>query len=198
MRKPAVLLAVMIVLTLGQACQAADLQAGWYAKLGGVALFGWDGVQERGIDWHFVGGLGTFGPFEVTNPDPVWPERTVSVPDDALEVVPGTGVWLWGEPEVTVDFVVQAVSIFWDTDYDATQMRLELLMYNETEGFALLWSQTQSGYYGGAGNVLGEYQTIPMGYAPVFRVRAVPEPSSLMTVCGLLGAFLLRRRTSLL
>jgi hypothetical protein len=196
MNRAAVVVSVLCLVVLGQAGWAADLQAGWYVKLGLVALWGRDpGTgHEVGVDWNFTGGLGTFGPFEVSGPDMWYPQRMVSVPSSVTGVAPSTSVYLWGEPSRAVDFVVSRVSPFWDTYYDGASMRLELLMYGESTGFTLLWSQTKSGVYGGAGNVLSEFQSIPIGHVPVFRVTTVPEAHSLFVVgYGLLCAALFRK-----
>ena len=197
MRKRGVLLAVLIVLALAQACQAADLQAGWYVKLGGVALYGFDGMYERGGDWHFEGGLGTFGPFEVTEPGVGWADRLVSVPTSAMGVPAGTTVYLLGEPETEVDFPVSNLLLAYETDYDATQMRVELFVHCAGGDYELLWSQNQSGYAMAIPDVLaGSGRLILPGDSIVFRVTTVPEPSQVLAL-GLPAALLIglaRRR----
>jgi len=194
MRSQRILL-ILCMLVFAGAAHAADLQAGWYVKLGLVDVRGWDGYQWGIVDWNFVGGLGTYGPFEVTSPDPVWARRMVSVPSSVSGVAPGTSVDLWGEPTREVNFPISAVVPCYDTYYDASQMRLQLLMYKQDAGFTLLWEQARSGFWGDWSNVLSGSQVIPVGYSLVFRVTVVPEQGSLLvTICALASTLLSRRR----
>lgn len=196
MNKPIAILVILLLLGLGSAAHAVDLEAGWYVKLFGVSLGGL--VGEGGwqvVNWHFTGGLGTSGPFEVTSPDPLWAERVVSVPQTVKGVTAGTSVYLWGEPVSSVDFIVRQLGVGYDTLYDASRMRLDVLMYKESEGFTLLWSQGLSGFQQGWPNVLEESQAIPVGYQPVFRVAVVPEPCSTSAMLvGITLAVVVRRR----
>lgn len=200
MKRVALLLVVLIMsLTLAQLSQAADLQSGWYVKLAGVALFGpiSEPPYRTGTDWNFTGELGAYSPFEVSSPDPVWAERMVSVPVSATGVPVGTSVYLWGQPVDPVNYPVDAITFHYETNYDASQMQLQLLMYKPDSGYTLLWSQSQSGYHSAWENGLTFPQKIPVGYVPVFRVTAVPEPSAMLVLLTGAGAVLgfLRRRS---
>ena len=198
MKKITVVLAVLLLLALAQMGQAADLQAGWYIKLGGVGLFGAipQSPYYTGTDWNFTTELGTYGPFEVTSPDPVWAERMVSVPVSVTGVSAGTSVYLWGQPIDPVYYPVDDVSFHWETNCDKSVVQLELLMYSPSSGYTKLWSYSQSPYTSDASNVLTFPQKIPVGYVPVFRVSVVPEPNgllALLTGAGLMVGFLRRR-----
>lgn len=200
MKKALVLLAVLSLLLAASAIQAADLQAGWYVKMAGVALFGpiKQPPYHTGTGWNFTGGLGTYGPFKVSSPDPLWAERMVSVPTSVSGVTPSTSVYLWGQPVDPVYYDVREVQFFCETNYDASQMQLQLLMYNSTDhNYTLLWSQSQSGYRSSWVSALTFPQKIPVGYVPVFRVTTVPEPSALLVVITGAGAVFgfLRRRS---
>jgi len=198
MKRLTVILFLLHVLGLTQAAHAVDLEAGWYVKLGSVALYspyGWGGPGRQSVAWNPVGGLGTYGPFEVTTTAEWWPQRVVSVPSTAVGVVPGTGAWLWGELEHPVDYPFAEVSLHWETNYDASKMRLELLMYKQDEGLTLLWAEDRSGLQSGYHNVLSPVQYIPLGYEAVFRVIAVPEPSTIGAFgLGLAGTSAIWRR----
>lgn len=199
MKKAVVLLAVLSMLLAASISQAADLQAGWYVKLAGVALFGpiSQPPYRMATDWNFTGGLGTYDPFEVTNPDPIWAERMVSVPESATNVPGGTSVYLWGQPVDPIYYPVDAVTFAWETNCDKSVVQLELLMYNPSSGYTKLWSYSQSPYNLGFDNVLAFPQKIPVGYVPVFRVSVVPEPSGIIVLLTGVGAVfgLVRRRS---
>ncbi len=196
MKKLVVALAIGVILLSAQVSQAADLQEGWYVKLGMVTLWGFDyGINfYTGTDWHFTGEIGEHGPFTVTSPDPVWAERTIAVNETVTGIAPYTSVYLWGEPENPVTYDVTALGLYCETNYDASCMRLELLSYDGID-FTLLWTQDKSGFNTGIRNVLSSSQMIPIGSVPVFRVTVVPEPSSLLIVFGCFaGMTFVRRR----
>ncbi|MGI6296926.1 MAG: PEP-CTERM sorting domain-containing protein [Armatimonadota bacterium] len=182
MKKFVVAVAIVVILLSAQISQAADLQEGWYVKLGWVDVRGWDGMRERVVDWDFTGPLGSVGPFEVTSPDPLWARRMISVPNTVSGIAPGTSVDLWGEPLSLVDFPITEVVVCYDTNYDAAKMRLQLFMYQQDTGFTLLWSEERSGLHQVWSNVLGQFQMIPVGYSPVFRVTVIPEPSTVLAL----------------
>ncbi len=196
MKKLVVALAIVVLLLSAQVSQAVDLQEGWYVKLAAVALFGFDyGINfYTGTAWYFTGELGEYGPFTVTSPDPVRAERLIAVTETASRIAPGTSVYLWGEPENAVTYDVTEMGPYWETNYDASCMRLELLSYDGVD-FTLLWTQDKSGFNAGIRNVLSSSQMIPIGSVPVFRVTVVPEPSSLLILFGcFVGTTLVRRR----
>ncbi len=197
MNRLGVALAVVFVLALAGAVQAADLQAGWYVKLGGVALWGWDWQANRytGVDWDFTGPLGTYGPFEVTQPGPVWPQRMVSVPSAVSGVPPGTAVDLNGQPRSSLTFAVDRLDFAYETYYDATQMRLSLYLQHSDGNADLLYSETRSGLHSTFPEIPFDDWQMLADDRLVFRVTVVPEPSSLLAVLlPTATALCLRRR----
>ncbi len=192
MKRVAVVVAVVSVLALAQGVNAADLEAGWYAIVRSVSIFTYDheGMPElRGGGW-FVTDPGSYGPFQVTD-EPRGDEysRGVRVLEDAAGVLPGTGVELPLATGLYEDEVIAYLGVDWQTDYDASQMRLELIQRDEQTGAVdILWQQDQSG-------ALWHYEymawdTYPVGLA--FRVLAVPEPCTFGTVAILLSVTVLR------
>lgn len=196
MRSQRVVIVVLCMLAFAGATHAADLQAGWYVKLGGFSTRGWNGSQWAAVEWTFSGGLGVWGPFEVTSPHVWWPQRQVIVHTTVTGVPAGTSVYLWGIPERPIDFAASELVIGWETDYDAANMRLELLMYQEGQGYTLLWAQNQSGYHHDYPNLLGPSQVIPIGCSPVFRVVVLPEPNPVFALLAGLPCLLMIRRSS--
>ena len=194
MKRSAVVVVVVCLLALAQAGWAANLDSSWYVKLSQVALFGYDPNtgHDFGLDWVFTGALGDEGPFRVSSPDPVWAQRMVSVPT-SVAATPGTSVYLWGAPEASVPATVSELTLFWETNYVSSQMRLDLLSYDGS-AFTLLWSQAKSGTNSDFSNVLGSFQSIPLGSAPVFRVTVVPEPPAGLAFASLVGLAFARRR----
>jgi len=193
MKKTAAVVTVVLLLLAAQAAFAVDLEAGWYVKLGGVALHGivpGEGTWTTG--WNFVDGLGDHGPFRVTGFDTRVPQRMVSVPEDAFNVAPGTSVYLWGEPDSPVVWPVSEVVVYWDSYYQASKMRLELLKYTGEGEFAVLWVQDESGASLHWDNVLTQGQEIEVESVPVFRVTVVPEPASAIVLA--IGSVLQARR----
>jgi len=183
------------MLVFAGATHAADLQAGWYVKLGSVALYGYDSQYGYGvIDWDFVAGVGDYGPFRITQPAPNWPQRLVTVVSDAHGVLPGTGIDLTGAAGAgPPSFVVQSIYFACETYYDATQMQLSLLIRRTTGVEIPLWTQQQSWLYQ-AGPQLSLGTSLDSGDIFVFRVAVVPEPSALLCLGSAMAALTLGRR----
>jgi len=196
MKKTAAIIVVLLLLT-AQACLAVDLEAGWYANLGLVDIHGWGPSGEVVVSWNFTGALGPQEPFEVTSPDPVWARRSVTVLQTTTGIAPGTAVYLWGEPVTPITFDIIDVVPYWETDYDATRMQLQLLSYSPQTGFTLLWSQTASGHNLSFSGLLSGFQEIPLGAEPVFRVIVVPEPCSFAVLVAACCGILVQRRSRL-
>jgi len=200
MRKLALILAVAGLLCLAQASQAADLQAGWYVKLGGVALFGIDPTlqQQVGIDWSFVGGLGDWGPFAVTEPDGSWVQRVIAVPGNAYGIASGTKVDLTGTPLSAVNFIPDTLQFAYGTFYDVTQMRFDLYSQHSDGTLDKLYSETRSGQHTVAPTITLNGRYNPAADSLIFRTTTVvPEPASIIPlalaiVCASAGR---RRRT---
>ena len=86
MKKFVVAVAIVVLLLSAQVSQSADLQEGWYVKLGGVAIYGVipQTGQPVGLGWHFTTPAGQYGPFLVDQPDSTWAQLVVSVTQDVL------------------------------------------------------------------------------------------------------------------
>lgn len=199
MRKLALAFTLVALLALPLVGHAADLQAGSYVKLGEVALFGFDPSTGRdfGIDWNFTSPLGASGPFVVTQPDPLWPQRMVSVPNTTLGVPAGTAVYLYGQPEAVLPAAATRLDVECETNYDASQMLVELYVQHSDGHAELLWTETRSGHHTGGGNVLWPWQTISPTDAIYLRVATVPEPSSWLALAlPIVGLPWVRRRAA--
>ena len=138
-----------------------------------------------------------YGPFQVTK-DPTWYSRTVSVPSTVYGVAPGTSVELPILTYLADTSIIASMSVDWHTNYDASRMRLQLIQRDtHTGAVAVLWDQVRSGYATVQLNDRCMASDIhPTGLA--FRVMAVPEPGSLVSlIIGLVGTAalpLIRRR----
>ena len=157
-----------------------------------VAFFGYAPDEGMwGIDWNFTSPLGGAGPFEVTQPNPLWPQRMVTVPNAAHDVPNGTAVYLYGEPEQPIVWPTTDLQITSETNYDSSQMLAQLYVQHDTGLSELLWTEPRSGPHTGGGSVLLPGQTLLPSDTIYFRVTAVPEPCSFAVLaascCGLLG-----------
>ncbi len=184
MKRIAVSVALVVFLSMARGGHAADLQAGWYVKRWAVSLEFYDELgRPNSVHWSFAGGMGTYGPCEGTSPDPIWAERLGTIPTTALDVAPGTGVYLGGVPDVEIPFDLTGVGMGYETNYDASQVRLELLDYSGSTGYTLLWAESRSGLQHAFQTVVWSYEpVIRRGHAVVFRVTTVPEPCGLVVV----------------
>ncbi len=177
-----VVLSIVIVFTVIAQCQGANLQEGWYAEIGNVALYYESPVLGQ---YSQPGGFplvpGTYGPFQVTIPEHVW-DWSVSVPTSTSGVANGTGITR-AQDNHPGDPIYRITGEF-QTDYDAGQMRLELITVDYQGSFIdLIWSQSQSGHNLA---VFDLWYSVPVGQLVACRVIAVPEPS---TFLGLLFPF---------
>lgn len=183
MRKLVFVLALFLLLA-AQIGQAADLQAGWYVKLGNVAVFGVDPNtrRETAIDWSFAGGLGSYGPFEVTSPGATYPQRVVTVPSTVNGAASGAYIDLTGMPDIPIGFTPNSLQFVYNTYYDVSQMRFDLFVRHSDGTIETLFSETRSGQHSGVPTVflLGRYS--PISDTLVFRTSVVPEPSSAITL----------------
>lgn len=181
MRKLSALLlfAFLATLVLAIPAPAATLQEGWYANVAGLWVYQYDQwgypfIRSAGSFYNTP--PGQYGPFQVT--DGTYHssgERYVSVPaqvsagpSDTLAIPVSFGMTL-GEQ-------IAYMQISWGTNYDPSQMRLQLWRQRYDGSDQLVWSELGSGVQGGAeyihyGNIFeGDYY---------FEVEVVPEPQAI-------------------
>lgn len=196
MKRLAIALVVIGLLTVSQVTHAANLEEGWYVKIGAVGILGYTpNVGPWNYDWDFTSPLGTVGPFLVTQPDPLWPQRLISV-QNLNDVPSGTAVDLFGQLRYAVpnNAVVTGISVPLATNYDATQMQLQVLIHHQSGIDDLLWSQTTSGHIMGTKDISTGKYSIAAGDSLLLRVTTVPEPGSLLCLALPLLTFSLRYR----
>jgi hypothetical protein len=195
MRKAAVVLAVLVVALLPQVGQAADLQAGWYVKLGLVMFYGTIPTPpyEAWVGWDPSITPGAYGPFEVaTDATPYAPYPVVvSVPTTQTGVPAGIGVTIHGQPATQFAWTATGLYVPYETNYDPSEMRIELYLHHSSGQDELIWQQ-MAGHRTGNVNVLdASGRTISADDSIYFGVVAVPEPPQLMALLlptlGILG-----------
>ena len=177
MKRLAIALVVIGLLAVSQVTHAANLEEGWYVKLGGVGILGYTpNVGPWNYEWDFTSPLGTVGPFVVTQPDPLWPQRLISV-QNMDNVPPVTAVDLFGQLRyaIPVDGIITGMNFGYQTYYDASQMRLNLYITHSDGTTRLAYSETRSVPISTFGSA-----SLSPGDTFYFRVTAVPEPSSLL------------------
>ena len=197
MKRLAIALVVIGLLIVSQVTQAANLEEGWYVKLGGVGILGYTpSVGPWNYEWDFVGGLGNDGPFVITSPDAFYPQRLVSVPQDTIGVAPGTSLYLWGKPmsPLPQNGIITGIGFHWETNYDAAVMRVDLLMCDPEQSYTTVWSQNKSGFHWGIPDV--NISISPTTYQPAFRITVIPEASGLPVILAGFGILATRMRRS--
>lgn len=200
MKKLAVVLAVAASLATAHAADAANLQAGWYAKIGNVGLSGFDPNSGRDFarGWSATSPLGKFGPFDVTHPtepDPLFPQRVIAVPSTVSGVAAGTAVYEYGVLDAPLPAPATYMSVAYETSYDAAQMMLQLCVQHSNGQSELVWGESRSGHHIGNVGVLWPGQSILPTDTLYFSVVVVPEPSQCaMLALYMLGLLCVRRR----
>ncbi len=175
MRRLAIILAVVLLSALGSASPAADLQAGSYAKINNFMVY------YEGSFYGYPAGLtfqpGSYGPYEVSKPTG-W-DWTVSVPTATLGVPVGTSAY--AREGLMLPGNATRVTFHYNTDYDANEMRLELVLMDlQLNPISVIWSQDLSGYQSASyDSYWREYVRAENQYLGL-RVVAVPEPSTLL------------------
>lgn len=169
--------AVVLMSLVAQTVAAADLEAGSYAKVASLLVY-----YEGTFNEYPAGPssqAGTYGPFEVGAS--TWWAWIVDVAESAHNVAPNTAVYAYENP--AANYNVTRVTFEYQTDYDANQMRLELVtMDRQTTptNVNVIWSQSLSGYQSGL------YDSYWGNYARTqdqmfgLRVITVPEPPTLL------------------
>jgi hypothetical protein len=167
------LFAFLATLMLAIPALAADLQEGWYA---------W----PMSVDVYADVAGGPYG-------DTGWRKATVTSnaygagPADSLLLPMGFGM--------TIGERFMYIHVSWATDYDATQMQLELWRNRYGGATERVWAQPLSGTRSGSFDTLygGEFEGTFF-----YRVAVIPEPASclsLATMVSIMGlAVLVTRR----
>ena len=179
MRKPAVLLAVvLLLLALAQAGQAVELEAGWYVKFGYISLVGWDGPDEWMVSWLASSDLGKIGPLLVEDGGSTYLYgRVITVPSHST-TEPGIVFEDFGSDTSYYPYY-QFLQLAWQTNYDANRLQLQVFRHKDGHEDELVWRQTESGVMHGHGNVWYSHP-VQAGEDVVFRLVAIPEPSGLL------------------
>ena len=192
MKRLAVVMVLSSLLALGKSAQAVQIEAGWYAICDGIDLLG-DGPDPWGARWYATSALGQFGPLLVENVGPPDHGRKVTVLEN-VTAEPGAVLFEdYGRYTGVDGYRYVFVDIGWRTDYDANRIQLRLYRHLKGSPDELVWSQTQSGYELGHGNVWSSYPLLS-GEEVVLRLVVVPEPASLAGLAVGAGILLLRTR----
>ncbi len=105
----------------------------------------------------------------------------VSVPTTQTGVPAGTGVTIH-EPATQFVWTATGLYVPYETNYDPSEMRLELYQHHSSGQDELIWQQV-AGHRTGNVNVLdASGRTISADDSIYFRVVAVPEPSQVATM----------------
>ena len=186
------LLASGLLLPLA-ASHAANLQAGWYVNITSVQIGLTMGEQVIPI-WGQFDVEGQYGPFLVTDgPTHSYTRRYISVPTNAYGVGPDQSLTLpilaVSQPPGTY---IHYVSVGYETNYDPSQMRLELWHERLDGSEELLWAQLQGGNRWGGGGVGPSACEGPY----YLKVSVLPEPTAIASLLFGVGglAVIMRRR----
>jgi hypothetical protein len=175
-------LLILLSLALSGPAPAADLEAGWYAWPFSVQVIADDGSgcpYLRASGW-FTTPPGTHGLFTVAGGpygDTGWRKATVTSnaygagPADSLLLPMGFGM--------TIGERFMYISISWGTDYNASQMQLELWRNRYGGTSERIWTQSLSGTQSGMTDLLygGEFEGTFF-----YKVAVVPEPSAVLSL----------------
>jgi hypothetical protein len=193
MRKLSALLlfAFLASLMLAIPAPAANLEAGWYARIQGIMLYTYDylGNPTLADDGYFhQTPPGQYGPFLVTGgPDNVEYTRYISVPTGAS-----------AGPEATLDMPISFgimpgtkiafLSTTIGTNYSSSQMYLDLWRTQYDGTHELIWEQRLGGQQSFSGHIANDiYFEGPFH----FTLNVVPEPCGVALFLG--GTSLLAR-----
>ena len=191
-------LLILLSLALSGPLPAANLQAGWYAWPFGVQVYADDGTgwpYQRAMG-SFTTNPGTYGAFTLTGGpfgDTGWRKATVT--SNVYGLGPGDSLILPMAFGMTIGERFMYIHFSWGTDYDASQMRLELWRNRYGGVTERVWAQELSGVRSGAVDTLygAEFEGTFF-----YKIAVVPEPSAAMCLvvfAGLTGfAVRLRRR----
>lgn len=177
MRRAVIVASTVVVLALAQAASAANLQAGWYASMYSMQYYAYDrnGLPQLLGSGEFQTVPGQYGPFTLTDGPFHWSRsREVEVLSSVTGVGSRASLVLPVAGGLDSSQCLAYVEFGWRTNYDPSQMRLEL-WHNKMEGSAeLLWQQILAGTRTGYSNAAYD-STYEKGL--FFRVAVVPEPS---------------------
>ena len=196
MKKAVVFLVVLLLLIVPVIGQAADLQAGWYANIYTVDVYtyNYQGMPQLTTGGYFYSTPpGQYGPYNVWGGNPqVDFERDVSVPSNALNVGGDQSLVLPLTIPLSNGTRIAYLSFAWQTDYDGSQMYLDLWRTRANGSAEQIWTQRQSGLQFNTTHVAFD-ATLDGPY--YFKVNVVPEPPTVMPILlGIVGLALARRR----
>jgi len=194
MKKLSVISGVLLLLTLAQVGQAADLQAGWYANIDHIYVYvaGQYGPDLLGAA-QFLTTPGQYDPFLVT--DGAFHRsytRYASVPANFYGAQPQQSLVLPFDLGLAQGAGIAYLYIASETNYDSHNLDLQVWQRSTDGSLTQLWSQPLSGHIYGVGDFAYD-ATVNGSY--FVKIAIVPEPSSLLSVVmGLLASVACCRR----
>lgn len=198
MKKQVTVLAIVSLLALVQASQAANLQTGWYVDIDQVWVWAyqWPDVPPHPVAWGaFTSPAGQHGPFAVSYPDPNNNNHVrVTVTSDSYGVGSEQSLILPVAIGQTSGSAYIGASI--NTNYDANQMVLEFWRSRPNYADQMLSTYPVSGntWYNGQ---IDWGDGVEGSYYFKLAVASVPEPSALVglsAALACLGFTKVRRR----
>jgi len=187
----------LAMLVASVAGQAADLQAGWYAKIIAIDVYAYDSYGRpvvAGNGYFYGSPTGDYGPFHVGGPQTrVYEERDITVPRSVSNAGADQSFILPLSLTLSTGTRLAYISFVWQTYYEASQMYVDLC-HTQADGRAeQLWVQPASGLQ--FDTTHAAFNTVLDG-AYYFRVNVVPEPLGVMpVVVGILGLVCAWRKT---
>jgi hypothetical protein len=195
MKRAVAVLAVLSALGgFAGSTHALTLQEGWYAWFGGVyaQVTYYPSGESYYAFWQPTTSLGQYGPVTVGLWEGYSSTRRVTVPADA-SVSPGVLFEDAGSFS-GLDREFSELYINWETDYDATKMRLQLFRRRAGQADHLLWEQAASGHRVADGTPMVDYPILVPGDGLTFSIAALPEPASVTGLACGIGLLALRSR----
>jgi hypothetical protein len=197
MKRVCVLLLLLTIALLVPVCssQAADLQAGWFVDVGAFVVWDWDGMfyYPRG-GGYFTTPTNEYGPFTLTGPTYGSSWRRVTVTANTYGVGHDQSLILPLGCSVETGAQISYITFGWRTDYDSSQMHVELWRTGASGEDELVWSQHESGSTGDEVRINGSTMLGPYYY----KIVVAPEPASaiglLLGTLGVVGTVVRWRR----
>ena len=189
MKNLKIVLVALLLMLLTQASQAVDIQAGWYACYDSICLegFNFDTGGIYATFWRPSSELGESGAITVSDWQLYPSTRKITITEN---ISVDSGTILFEDTGFIEDpsKYYQLTHIVWRTDYDANNIRMQLLRHRDGQDDKLIWEQAQSGLNGGY-DILSDNLFMP-GDSLVIRLVVVPEPSAFLSLSvGLAACF---------